>query len=548
MPAESLEQRLLLTATLDPIDDVTVAPGTGILVPLSGIGGGGNLQVTAVSNDSLVASVTVVSYTSPNATGSIQFEAFAPGLSNSTTITVTVFDDSDTSETSQTFAVNVTGDVTVDVTSIDPTAREFRIIRDGDFVDFFTEANRPGRWNLDALETLTIDGTSGDDKLIVDYMEGVPVPSGGVVFNGGSQSGTPGDSLELSGGSATLITHEFTDASSGSVAIDGADVSYTGLEPIVDQLDADNRDFVFSSANDDIQIGDDGTAANGLSRISTAGTSETVDFVDPTGVIRIFAGGGDDRVRISDLDGGSTAVVAFGGSGGDTLEGGSGDDTLDGGNGNDSLLGNGGNDSLDGGRNEDTLSGGDDNDTLRGSFGDDSLSGDDGDDRILGLGGADVIFGGAGDDFINAGGGNDTVRGEAGNDMIRGAIGDDVLIGGDDNDSLLGGLGNDTLVGNAGNDVLRGLLGDDGIAGGAGDDLAFGNGGSDTLLGEAGNDTLSGGVQADIVLGGDDDDIVRGNANPRDSLAGGDGSDSIVGTVREIDEEFTFTDSWVSLV
>src|SRR5205814_1798982 len=48
---------------------------------------------------------------------------------------------------------------------------------------------------LASLTTLTFNTLAGNDKLIVDWVNGNPIPTGGISYDGGTQSGTPGDSL-----------------------------------------------------------------------------------------------------------------------------------------------------------------------------------------------------------------------------------------------------------------------------------------------------------------------------------------------------------------
>ncbi len=101
----------------------------------------------------------------------------------------------------------------------------------------------------------------------------------------------------------------------------------------------------------------------------------------------VSAGAGNDFVE-NDT---ALPMLAYGGSGDDTLIGGSGNDTLFGEDGNDVLIGNAGNDQLYGGNGNDTLSGGPGYDTLNGGNGDDVLDG--GNDGCV-----DVLIGGAGAD------------------------------------------------------------------------------------------------------------------------------------------------------
>ena len=52
---------------------------------------------------------------------------------------------------------------------------------------------------LASLTTLTFNTLAGNDKLIVDWVNGNPIPSGGISYDGGTQSGVPGDSLVVMG-------------------------------------------------------------------------------------------------------------------------------------------------------------------------------------------------------------------------------------------------------------------------------------------------------------------------------------------------------------
>ncbi len=135
-------------------------------------------------------------------------------------------------------------------------------------------------------------------------------------------------------------------------------------------------------------------------------------------------------------------------------------------------------------------------------------------------------------------GGNDSLDGGAGNDCLNGGAGDDTLIGGAGNDwasyeNAVGGVTVDlraeTSTGAQGNDSLTGF---EAVRGGAGDDslVAYGMGAlsptnfTQTLDGGAGNDTLAN----------------TGAVNSY--LRGGEGSDSLHGTVGNMDGETIFLD------
>ncbi len=175
------------------------------------------------------------------------------------------------------------------------------------------------------VDDLTIQGSSDDDTLTVDYVNGSPVPNGGLEFEGGG----PGDndSIILQGGTVESVTHNFTSDSSGSIEIvpiiGNTDViTYTGLEPITDLLDATDRTFNFGAAGDEITLSDDDTANNDVNRISSVSSSETVDFVSPSRMLTINTGGGDDTLLLVGLD--SQFIEA-----GVTVNGGIGADTFD---------------------------------------------------------------------------------------------------------------------------------------------------------------------------------------------------------------------------
>ena len=48
---------------------------------------------------------------------------------------------------------------------------------------------------------IQVDTLDGNDSLTLNFASGNFVPSGGLVYNGGAQSGSPGDSLTVTGGS-----------------------------------------------------------------------------------------------------------------------------------------------------------------------------------------------------------------------------------------------------------------------------------------------------------------------------------------------------------
>ena len=65
-----------------------------------------------------------------------------------------------------------------------PAPGSYRIVRNGANIDVFQGSNRLNSIPLSST-SITFNGTSGDDQLTIDYSGGDPVPSGGLIFNGG---------------------------------------------------------------------------------------------------------------------------------------------------------------------------------------------------------------------------------------------------------------------------------------------------------------------------------------------------------------------------
>ncbi|MDA1049222.1 MAG: GEVED domain-containing protein [Planctomycetota bacterium] len=149
--------------------------------------------------------------------------------------------------------------------------------------------------------TVIIRGADGavDDTLTVDYSGGNPAPDEGIQYEGGAGGD---DALVIQGGTAGVVTHEFRNANDGSVTIDGDTIFYTGLEPIIDRIQALERFFTFLGTNNEITLGDDDASGNNSSRISSVSSSEQVDFVNPSRSLVLNAGAGDDKVLLLALD------------------------------------------------------------------------------------------------------------------------------------------------------------------------------------------------------------------------------------------------------
>jgi Ca2+-binding RTX toxin-like protein len=299
-------------------------------------------------------------------------------------------------------------------------------------------------------------------------------------------------------------------------------------------------------------------------------------------------GTGADLANYSAATGNLVASLANGGTVVDANPNGLGTDVLFGienliaGSGNDRVNGSAANNSIEGGAGNDTIVGGAGNDTLRGGAGSDFLdySENSSNQGVVvdlsnnqasdGLGGQDAVFqfeavlggqgadrmtGDAADNLLDGGAGGDTLDGGAGNDVLDGGVGSDALLGGAGNDILLGGVGDDVLRGGAGNDVLDGDVGFNTadfsdattsvsltLNNGAGtatssttgtDTLSgirhiIGGTGADSITGDTADNIIAGGTGADSLSGGAGNDTIRGGTgSDNDTLAGGDGVDTL---------------------
>jgi Ca2+-binding RTX toxin-like protein len=152
-----------------------------------------------------------------------------------------------------------------------------------------------------SIASLVINGSSASDALTINLASGNPIPSGGVAFNGNNPTVSPGDTLAIMGGNQGTVTYNYTNAHDGNVVMSSfGTVTYTGLEPIVNSGSASDIVFNLPPGSNAVTLGDDGTTANGLSRLSGS-TFELTDFVSPSGSLTINRGSSSDTLTVNDL-------------------------------------------------------------------------------------------------------------------------------------------------------------------------------------------------------------------------------------------------------
>ena len=440
-----------------------------------------------------------------------------------------------------------------------------------------------------SLKILNVVSTTGDQVVILDFLNGLFGLGTATVRGINVTLGTGTDALRIRG-SAAIDTMTFAaagistdtganrdidfvaDIESFSVSLaGGADVFVgTGFAMLVTVFGGDGNDNLTGTAQADVLNGGDGddTFTGGLGAdvmngdagndtfLETAvtsgadtfnggaGTADHVSYALRTAAITVtidavaddgLTGEADTvAVDIEIVTGGTAADSLTGGAGAETLNGGLEDDTLAGGLGADILNGDGGDDTFDEGS---VTSGGD---IFNGGVGTDTV---DYSARVAvltvtmdGVAGLDGLTGEldnvkADVENIIGGSANDNITGNVSANVIDGGLGDDTLSGGDGNDTFLQGASDD------GSDTLNGGLGSD-LVNYSGRSAAL----TVTMDGVAGNDGEAGeadNVKVDVedIVGGSAINTITGNLSANsitggaadDVLSGGAGDDTIDG-------------------
>jgi Ca2+-binding RTX toxin-like protein len=321
------------------------------------------------------------------------------------------------------------------------------------------------------LDTVTIDGRSGDDAITVTSA------NGGVAIAGASAPvfifhADATDQLILNGGAGNdVIDASHLPAGQISLTLNGGAGNDTligsqgndtfvwnpgdGSDTVEGQAGVDALLFNGANASENIDISANGSRVRFTRDIANI----TMDLNGVEGVI-FRALGGADNITIDDVSGTDLALSGVAIDLGGAAGGGDGAaDTV-------TVNGRAGNDNI----NISTVNG------VVFTTGSPAtvaiFNAEAANDRL-------IVNSGSGDDTINASGLAAgaiglTIDGGTGNDTIIGSQGDDILLGGDGNDTVTGGRGNDVALLGAGNDVFVWNPGD----------------GSDTVEGQAGLDGL----------------------------------------------------------
>ena len=448
----------------------------------------------------------------------------------------------------------------------------------------------------------SLEGGPGDDTLLGGYGDDTAIGGDGADF---INANTGDDLVDGGDGDDRLRGSEGADTIIGGLGTDKLDENLAVGTLILGNnfLSGDLGEKVLSGIEAAVLNGKVGANIDqGVNFFDASLATIPVTMIGGKGADTMIGGQAGDFLNGNgdndSLDGGLGDDSIQGGAGKDLVVGGEGNDTLEGQGANDTLRGESGDDNLDGGAGYDRVfESGDVNITIddtqmSGGLGTDVVAnfeevkfsggsgannfdasgfsgravlwGGPGTDTLIGTENEDRINGGPGDDSLVGNGAADTMFGGSGKDTLEGDAGDDVLYGQRDDDSLKGGIGDDSLRGDDGDDILNGGDGDDFANGGSGadslsgwtgDDTLNGSKGRDIMFGGTGNDRMFGGNDRDSILGEDGNDFIKGQSG-EDVLAGGTGDDkgidfsvAALGNLPiEIDEEFTFYDTWIDNV
>lgn len=193
----------------------------------------------------------------------------------------------------------------------DGVADEYTLVIDGPDL----QVNDSGgtllsRVPIATINQIVITGGDDDDTLTVDFSGGViGVP---ITFAGRGGADAIVLKNDLPGAQVDSVEHRFFDESSGSITIVNGvhteQIQYTGLEPIVDNLDAVDRTFTFTGGADTITLADVNANNDGINRIDS-NLGEMVDFFTPSNSLTIHAGSESDQITVSALDSNSAFAL-----------------------------------------------------------------------------------------------------------------------------------------------------------------------------------------------------------------------------------------------
>ncbi|NEO17839.1 ATP-binding cassette domain-containing protein, partial [Moorena sp. SIO3E8] len=159
----------------------------------------------------------------------------------------------------------------------------------------------------DPTNSLTINGLNGNDALNIDPSLVNPIPAGGLFFNGGSGNNL----LALLPATFNNVTYDFASASIGEIDLDGSIISYSGIEPVFDNITSTERVFNLPDLPNTLFLSDSNFPNNVSSRLTSLDSTPQIEFRNPSDDIFINGGTLVDKINIGDLEPELDATINF---------------------------------------------------------------------------------------------------------------------------------------------------------------------------------------------------------------------------------------------
>ena len=174
------------------------------------------------------------------------------------------------------------------------------------------------------LSAIHVNGLAGNDTLDIDFAGGTfSIP---INYDGGTQTGTPGDTLRTFGGNFATGISTPSSSSAGAIAYAGgttgaATINYAGLEPIDDLNVVANYVINGTAAVDTINVVNGPVAGQVQVNSGVNNTFERINFANKTAVTINATQGGADNVLVN-FTANATALTSLnvlGGGSADTI-------------------------------------------------------------------------------------------------------------------------------------------------------------------------------------------------------------------------------------
>ena len=160
-------------------------------------------------------------------------------------------------------------------------------------------------WSITAPDTGVVETASfGSFEHLVgsdDYRDTFVFAAGAAV-SGGIEGGAGGlDAIVIQGGEYQNVTYIASGPASGTIAMDGREIAFDGIEPVTLAATAASLTLNATSGDDDVRLREDEASGRTLFE-SVTGTLAEFAFATPTESLTIDLGSGDDRITIGTLD------------------------------------------------------------------------------------------------------------------------------------------------------------------------------------------------------------------------------------------------------